>query len=267
MPRRNPFFRNLIAGFLMGIGCVLPGISGGVMAVSFGLYQPMLDAVLNVFHNTRKRLSFLLPIALGGIVGVVLASSGLSWVMQHYNRLTLFLFTGFILGGLPQLWREMGSDGRFNPRCLWYVLLGVLLALPFSFIGGQGQTVSRLSPMQSLITGLLEGFGTIVPGVSTSFLLIRLGWYQAYLNALRAVALDQLWLMAVGFSASALASMKAIEWLFAHARAKAYGGVLGFLLVSVALVFPGWDSGSLFWADCALLAAGAVIAGGIHPSK
>ena len=104
-------------------------------------------------------------------------------------------------------------------------------------------------------------------GISTSFLLIRLGWYQAYLIALHTVALDQLWLMAVGFAISALASMKAVQWLFAHARAAAYGMVLGFLLVSVALVFPGWDSGSLFWADCALLAAGAVIAGEIHPSK
>lgn len=264
MPRQKNFLRNLIAGVLIGIGCVLPGISGGVMAVSFGLYEPMLEAVLDVFHSSRKRIVFLLPVVLGGAAGMVLASTGLSWAMARFGTLMLFLFTGFILGGVPQLWREMFPDRRFKAAALWYVALGVLTALPLALLGGQSTPISRLSPLQALVTGLLEGVGTVVPGISTSFVLIRLGWYQAYLSALASLAVDQLWLIAIGFAASALACMKAVQWLFAHAHTQAYGVVLGFLLVSVALVFPGWDSGRLFWADCALLAAGLAGAGWIH---
>lgn len=59
MRRQDGFWKNVLAGLLMGIGCVLPGVSGGVMAVSFGLYRPMLDAVLGIFHDTRRKLVFL----------------------------------------------------------------------------------------------------------------------------------------------------------------------------------------------------------------
>ena len=63
--------RNFLAGILIGIGCILPGVSGGVMAVSFGLYRPMLDAVLDFFHAPRRHLRFLSPLALGGGLGML----------------------------------------------------------------------------------------------------------------------------------------------------------------------------------------------------
>ena len=71
MRRQGGFWKNVLAGLLMGIGCVLPGVSGGVMAVSFGLYRPMLDAVLGIFHDTRRKLVFLAPLAVGGAAGLL----------------------------------------------------------------------------------------------------------------------------------------------------------------------------------------------------
>ena len=117
-----------------------------------------------------------------------------------------------------------------------------------------------LTPLQALAVGLAEGVGTVVPGLSTSFLLMNLGWYQAYLEALAHPQADVLGLVALGFAASALASMKAVQWLFDHARGYAYYAVLGFLLVSVALVFPGFGSGWTLWMQLAALLAGMLVA-------
>ena len=75
-----------------------------------------------------------------------------------------------------------------------------------------------LTPLQALALGLAEGVGTVVPGLSTSFLLMNLGWYQAYLDASAHPQAGVLGLVALGFAASALASMKAVQWLFDHAR-------------------------------------------------
>ena len=100
-----------------------------------------------------------------------------------------------------------------------------------------------LTPLRALAVGLVEGVGTVVPGLSTSFILINLGWYQAYLDALAHPQAGLLALVALGFAASALVSMKAVQWLFDHARGYTCYAVLGFLLVSVALVFPGFGSG------------------------
>ena len=252
--------RNILAGFLIGIGCVLPGVSGGVMAVSFGLYRPMLNAVLSFFKDVKGHLRFLWPIGLGGAAGIIAGAKGLAAVMERHEELMLLLFTGFILGGLPQLWREAKRGGK--PRLSWgaALLAGVLAALPLAAFSAPAADVVRLSPVQALLTGLLEGVGTIVPGISTSFVLIRLGWYQAYLNTLSGFVLPDLLLIAAGFVLSAFLCMKAVAWLFDHAPGYAYSAVAGFLLVSVGLVFPGFRSGYLFWADAGLVFISALCA-------
>ena len=261
MRRQGSFWRNALAGLLMGIGCVLPGVSGGVMAVSFGLYRPMLDAVLGIFHDTRRKLLFLAPLARGGAAGLLLGARCLGTAMRLYEKPMLCLFTGFILGGVPDLLAEAEAGGRFRRRWLGALAGGVLLALPMALLRAQGvERALSLTPLQALAVGLAEGVGTVVPGLSTSFLLMNLGWYQAYLDALAHPQAGVLGLVALGFAASALASMKAVQWLFDHARGYAYYAVLGFLLVSVALVFPGFGSGWTLWMQLAALLAGMLVA-------
>lgn len=261
MRRQGSFWRNALAGLLMGIGCVLPGVSGGVMAVSFGLYRPMLDAVLGIFHDTRRKLLFLAPLALGGAAGLLLGARCLGTAMRLYEKPMLCLFTGFILGGVPDLLAEAEAGGRFRRRWLGALAGGVLLALPMALLRAQGvERALSLTPLQALAVGMAEGVGTVVPGLSTSFLLMNLGWYQAYLDALAHPQAGVLGLVALGFAASALASMKAVQWLFDHARGYAYYAVLGFLLVSVALVFPGFGSGWTLWMQLAALLAGMLVA-------
>ncbi len=261
MRRQGSFWRNALAGLLIGIGCVLPGVSGGVMAVSFGLYRPMLDAVLGIFHDTRRKLLFLAPLALGGAAGLLLGARCLGTAMRLYEKPMLCLFTGFILGGVPDLLAEAEAGGRFRRRWLGALAGGVLLALPMALLRAQGvERALSLTPLQALAVGLAEGVGTVVPGLSTSFLLMNLGWYQAYLEALAHPQAGVLGLVALGFAASALASMKAVQWLFDHARGYAYYAVLGFLLVSVALVFPGFGSGWTLWMQLAALLAGMLVA-------
>ena len=140
----------------------------------------------------------------------------------------------------------------------------MLAALPLTVFSPPLTDVARLSPVQAVLTGLLEGVGTIVPGISTSFVLIRLGWYQAYLNTLSAFVLPDLALIGAGFALSAFLCMKAASWLFDHAPGHAYSAVTGFLLVSIALVFPGFHTGRLFWADLGLAVIGAICAGWLN---
>ena len=156
-------------------------------------------------------------------------------------------------GGLP--------DNYLFSFLLLSLAGGVLLALPMALLRAQGmERALSLTPLRALAVGLVEGVGTVVPGLSTSFILINLGWYQAYLDALAHPQAGLLALVALGFAASALVSMKAVQWLFDHARGYTCYAVLGFLLVSVALVFPGFGSGWTLWAQLAALLAGLLVA-------
>lgn len=256
MERHDGWLRNVLAGFLIGAGCILPGASGGVMAVAFGLYRPMLDAVLGFLRAPKKHLLFLLPIGIGGVGGIVAGALCLSGAMARHERLMLFLFTGFILGGIPDLLQQAGS---FRKRRLLSLGAGLLCALPLALLGNPDAALVCLSPAQSLLTGVLEGIGTVVPGISTSMVLIRLGWYQAYLTAVSTLAFPQLVFIVPGFALSALVCMRTVQWLFERHTGHACYAVLGFVLVSVAVVFPGFTLGLLFWAEAAMLVIGVVI--------
>lgn len=212
----------------------------------------MLDAVLGIFHDTRRKLVFLAPLAVGGAAGLLLGARGLGAAMRLYEKPMLCLFTGFILGGVPDLLAEAEEDGRFRRRWLGALAGGVLLALPMALLRAQGmERALSLTPLRALAVGLVEGVGTVVPGLSTSFILINLGWYQAYLDALAHPQAGLLALVALGFAASALVSMKAVQWLFDHARGYTCYAVLGFLLVSVALVFSRlWKRVDALGAAC-----------------
>lgn len=248
--------KNLIAGFLIGIGCILPGVSGGVMAVSFGLYRPMLDSLLHFWDKPKERISFLLPLVIGGGCGMLLGATVLSAAMSRHRSLMMFLFIGLILGGLPELWHEAQKEEPFRPVQLLWPVLGAAIALPLVWLGAGDASIARFTPVQALAAGLLEGVGTVVPGISTSFVLIRLGWYQAYLQALSGMLLPDLVFLGAGFALSAFACMKAVSWLFDHASGPAHLTVMGFLLVSILLVFPGFHQGRLLWADAGLLLIG-----------
>ena len=148
MRRQGGFWKNVLAGLLMGIGCVLPGVSGGVMAVSFGLYRPMLDAVLGIFHDTRRKLLFLAPLALGGAAGLLLGARCLGTAMRLYEKPMLCLFTGFILGGVPDL-RPSSPAGRrpaqtARPR----------RSCPFAAVRGGGADLA-----QDLVRAVEQGVG------------------------------------------------------------------------------------------------------------
>ena len=204
-------------------------------------------------------LRFLLPLGAGIGAGIMLGAAGLSGAMARYERLMLFLFTGLILGGVPDLVHEAQHRERFRPVWLFSLAAGICIALPMCLLGGEGVSVERLSPVQSFLTGLLEGMGTVVPGVSTSFVLIRLGWYQAYLSAFVGLKLPSLLLIVLGFAVSAFACMQLVSRLFDRYTGHAYYAVLGFLLVSVALVFPGFTLGREAWAQLAMLVIGITL--------
>lgn len=256
---RTHWLHHALAGVLIGIACILPGASGGVLAVAFGLYRPMLEAAMHFFRDPRRHLRLLLPLCAGITAGILLGASWLRGAMVHYERLMLFLFTGLIAGGIPDLVREAQQGRRFRYSWLLSLAAGVVIALPLCMLGGNGAGVVQLSPLQAFVTGVLEGAGTVIPGVSTSFVLIRLGWYQAYLQAVSSADAFRLALIAAGFALSAFACMRAVQRLFDRHAGHAYYAVLGFVLVSMALVFPGFTLGRETWAQLAMLVLGVTI--------
>lgn len=235
------FAKRLLAGAAIGLGGILPGVSGAVLAVSFGLYRPMLDALANLRHAPRREAAFLLPLALGIGAGLLLGGMVLERILALWLAPLLFLFIGMICGGLPAFIREANEGGY----CRGYLLaaaVGAVLATGLLLLEQAGQPLAEapllLAPPQAMIAGAVIAFGTVVPGISTSFILIYLGWYAAVISAIGNLKLITLFWLGLGFVICALLTIKLVRWLFGRLHGYAYYAVLGFLLVSLIVIFP-----------------------------
>ena len=108
------FLIDYCKGILIGSGAILPGISSGVFCFFLGIYEKLIDSVLNLFHDFKKNVIFLLPIGLGGITGVLLVGKLLNFLFNEYPMPTKFCFIGLILGSIPVLFKQANQKKRFS---------------------------------------------------------------------------------------------------------------------------------------------------------
>ncbi len=259
---RQRFFIHMAVGAVIGLGGVLPGVSGGVMAVSLGLYIPLIEALANFFKDLKKNFLFLLPVGIGAVVGFLLGAVVLSGVMERWYNEVVWLFLGLVAGGLPSFIKEANGRG-FKKRYLIATALGAGLAsilLVMRDDSANVVNVESLTWLQALISGAIVSVGTVFPGVSTSFILMYFGWYKAMMDAFANFEVWTVALMGLGAAGCFVATVKAARWLFDRFYGWAYYAVLGFLIVSAVLIIPPIVPGWPLMISGALAAVGAATA-------
>lgn len=260
-PARRKFLLHAAVGAVIGLGGVLPGVSGGVMAVSLGLYRPIIEALANFFKTPKKSALFLLPVAIGAVAGFLLGAVVLSGVMERWYDQVVWLFLGLVAGGIPSFIREANEKG-FKRRYLIATAAGAGLALVLLLmgIGTSAEDVERLTAAQAVISGAIVSVGTVFPGVSTSFILMYLGWYKAMMDAFANMEVVTVICLGAGAAVCFAATVRAARWLFERFHGYAYYAVLGFLIVSAVLILPPVTVGWSMLASAALAAVGAAAA-------
>lgn len=179
----DSFFKKVLAGFVIGVGAIIPGFSGGILAVSMGLYKPTLDAISGFFKAPKKNFKFLLPLAIGGGIGFVLFMFLLDWLFEDFRTAVISLFVGLVIGSMPSLLKECNEQGYKKHYPLWSVL-GFVFAFSL-VIAGLVTTAGaprELTPVLCMISGAIIMSGVLLPGVSISFILILLGVYENFLK-------------------------------------------------------------------------------------
>lgn len=256
MNKAGNFFIRLVKGVVIGIAAILPGASGGVLAVAMGVYRPVLDAVTSLFRNFTKSVRFLIPLGLGGLIGLLGTSRIVEWLMLNCRREVMWALIGMVLGGLPSLIREANERG-FKKRYLLGALVGAALigsvAIAQEFLGN-GEALP-FNAWTAALSGALIGLGMVIPGVSTSFIMIYLGVYDPFLAAFNRFELDMLVFAGLGALAAVVSLVALVKRLFDRCHGYAYYGALGLLAVSVVLIFPGFGRGWEIALDASLFAA------------
>lgn len=251
----------LIKGVFMGIANIVPGLSGGTIAVSLGIYDDIIHSITKLKSELKRSLRFFIPLLLGLLIGVAFFSRAITYLFDFYPLQTASAFTGLILGGFPILWKEFQTSLHLKNEKTNYWHWGIFLAM-FALITWMGlaEVAGTSSHELSLelptlfglfFIGIIASASMVIPGISGSLVMLILGWYQAFLSmingfidALRAADINELlifgtycaffgvgMLIGIGFIS------KIIDLLLKKFPSHTYAGIFGLVLASPIAIF------------------------------
>ncbi|MBQ2938601.1 MAG: DUF368 domain-containing protein [Clostridia bacterium] len=234
------FVLDFCKGILIGAGCILPGISSGVLCVVFGIYEKLLDSILNFFTDIRKNFKFLFPIVSGGLVGMVIFSKILQYLLYKFPMQTKSIFIGLILGGVVLLFKEISTKEKFKIKNLFYLIISLIIGIMMVYFENKLgiEVVENASYMYLIFSGFLMSIGIVVPGVSSTIILMLLGIYSLYLSAISSICLYVLIPMAIGVFLGALVFMKIIKYLLDKFYIQTMFAIIGFTIGSIFVLLP-----------------------------
>lgn len=256
------FVLDVLRGIVIGIANIIPGVSGGTMMVSMGIYDTIIYCITHIFKQFLKSIKTLLPYLLGMLIGIGGGALLLSYLFKNYSLPTNTAFIGLILGGIPAIAKHMDKK-KIDKIGITVALLFFLLVVGLQLLKGAGvaQTVTpNIGTMILMVfVGAIASATMIIPGVSGSMIMVLLGFYDSilasvsnFVNALRsfnlaAMGTELLILLpfAVGVLLGIFFVAKLIEYLLKHYFTYTYCGILGLVIASPVVVFMNVDFASI----------------------
>lgn len=253
----------LLKGVMVGIGFITPGLSGGVLAVVFGIYERLMRFLGNLREKFIQNVLFFLPVGIGGAIGVVAFSAVVDFAFTNYAGQFTLMFIGFIVGTFPSLFKTAGREGRK----WWHWLLLVLMSGGTFYFMRWMETVRTVQLAQSfvnwLLSGALIGLGAVVPGMSPSNFLIYLGLYQPMAAGIKNLDLGVIVPLMIGGLVCVLVFARLISWLFKKFYGTMYHLILGIVIGSTIAIFPFGISGTALLVGVVLALLGAAASYGL----
>ena len=253
--------RWLICGGLIGAGAILPGVSGGVLAVIFDIYRPFMEILTSPRKALPKYWRGFIPLALGWVVGFLGFAKGISVAIHVSDAVTTWLFIGLIAGTMPSLFREAGKEGRPGSGWVSFALCAAVMFSMLFYVSHVADMEAELNFWWYNFCGMLWGMGIVIPGMTTSSVLMALGLYRPLLDGLARLDLLVLSAALPAMLITMALLARGVNWLFRHHYAMAFHGILGIVVASTLVILPLSYTGVGEMLLSALFAlAGAVLA-------
>lgn len=244
----------IVKGFIMGIANIIPGVSGGTLALTMGIYEGFIGAISHFFSNLKENIKFLLPIFIGIGLSILTMSNVITKSFEKFPIPTTLFFMGLVIGGIPMLLAKVkGTKETKKPSSYVIALLTFLLVMVLAFskeiFGGNlgnadFSNLNILGYLNLTLIGTIAAATMVIPGVSGSLVLMLLGYYFPIVNVIKDLThfnnIGSNILIAGFFGIGVLIGIvliaKLIEWLLAKFEILTYFGVIGFIIASVLAI-------------------------------
>ena len=227
---------NLLKGILVGIFNIIPGLSGSALLIIFNLYEKCLNAIASSFKKPKQSFLFLLPIAIGIIIGTYLFSNIILFFITKWKMETHIIFTFLILGTIPHLYKESIKYG-FKKKYLFSFLItfsiGIIMLLLNTSNSSYNINYNFIGLIKYFSIGIILSFSTIIPGISTTILLSLFNLYGIYIYSISTLNLFVLIPILIGFILTTFIISKILSFLLKNYYVYTYFAILGFVISTI----------------------------------
>ncbi|HCL01079.1 MAG TPA: DUF368 domain-containing protein [Lachnoclostridium phytofermentans] len=239
-------------GVIVGGSMLVPGVSGGTMAMLLGIYDSLITSVSNFFQHPKKALKVLIPFVLGALLGMVVIAKPILALIEKYPMPTLYFFLGAVAGGIPFIIKK-ADVSKLSFSTVFYLLFGIALVVGIARLPENLFTVSLNVGLREILlliaAGIFVAVALILPGISVSYMLLVMGMYQNTMDSISRVYLPYLIPLGIGGILGILLTTRLLEKAMNKYPRPTYLIILGFMIGSVAEIFPGVPNG-LEWIWC-----------------
>ena len=264
---KKEYIRLFIVGAVMGIANIIPGVSGGTIAVVFGIYEELMNALSNFIKDKEKRISyiiFLVIVFAGALLSILSLSKALGWAFDNYELMTVYFFMGLILGSIPVVIKTH-DEMRINPARISSAIIGLLIVVLLA-IYQHGNTTHSQSfnytqynawdYLYFAFCGMIAASAMIIPGLSGSFILLLLGVYRTILDSISGITdlilekgfseeikIRIILILSVGLGVvvGILGFARVMSWALKKHPAITMYFILGLLIGSIYQIYPGFQ--------------------------
>ena len=246
------FVLEVLRGMVIGLANIIPGVSGGTMMVSMGIYDTLIHCITHLFKEFKKSVMTLLPYAIGMAVAIGALSFALKWAFANYALPTNTLFIGLILGGLPAILRQVKGKKKGPVGAVLFLAFFALIILMQLFQSENSVTIqlSVVEVLKLFVLGAVASATMIIPGVSGSMILKILGYYEPVVTVGipgLLTGLRYLVPFGLGVIVGIFAIAKLIEVLLARWEGQTYCAILGLVAASPVAILMATNMSNLGW--------------------
>lgn len=247
---------DLIKGLAIGVAFIIPGVSGGTMAVLLNLYDKIINSINNLTKKFFESFKILLPIALGAVLAILICWYPFKLAFEHIMIVMVTLFAGFILGGMPGIFDEV-KGVKVKPVHIVAMIISIVFAVGLGVLSVlfelNIQSLYDSRPwwlyILVLLAGIISSFALVMPGISGSMILIVLGFYTPTLNLIdNFLAWTDVWAsisilatLAVGVVIGVLLASKIIAFFLNRFRTGTFYAIIGIIIGSLIAIYYNYE--------------------------
>ena len=236
-----------VKGIAIGVSMIIPGLSGGTLAVLMNIYDKILEAITGIFKHFKESLLLLLPLVIGAVIGFVGLVFPINYGLAHFPLIIVSLFVGFIIGGLPSIYKKVQGKENWISILIGLIALGITISLCF-IKTNDSIDIRNLNVgtwFYLFLSGIIASIALVAPGISGSMTLMVLGVYVHLMEVLKEIlSFTNLWNnsmillpLALGLIIGFIFMSFFMKYMLKNHETSTYFALIGFIIGSIVSIY------------------------------